>query len=407
MLSNIYSKSYLQTSEPLRLITQRLITERFIPQLEFIAGSQTPVNFIPLFCAATMDFITAYQFGLARCADFLRDGEACTRFLGLYYGGRRAYDFWQQEMSGFTNALRALGIKVVPKHVRAANAEIEAGALQMCSSALDYLADLSLRRQSTGGEGGARAEDSPVVLAQLDGALLKHGALPKHGALLKHPSRAEQEQAEDGRRRRLVVASELLDHSAAGFETSAITLTYAVHELSRRPRLQDQLRAELYTLRPRIRAGGSGSALAPPDPACALPSAKDVDGLPLLHAVVLETLRRHPSIPGSQPRVVPKGGCLLDGEAAIWIPEGVRISAQPYSLHKDPSLFPRPLDWAPQRWLTPDRRHLRTDHTAKEMNRGFWAFSSGARMCVGSHFAMHGQSLLFFTLTAVSRLPWH
>jgi cytochrome P450 len=43
-----------------------------------------------------------------------------------------------------------------------------------------------------------------------------------------------------------------------------------------------------------------------------LPSAKDIDSLLLLDAVLRETLRVYPSVPGRQPRMVPKA-CQLGG----------------------------------------------------------------------------------------------
>src|SRR5436190_8574958 len=52
--------------------------------------------------------------------------------------------------------------------------------------------------------------------------------------------------------RKLRVASEMLDHLIAGHETSGITLTYLMHEMSQRPELQSKLREELLTLSPPI-----------------------------------------------------------------------------------------------------------------------------------------------------------
>jgi cytochrome P450 len=44
----------------------------------------------------------------------------------------------------------------------------------------------------------------------------------------------------------------MLDLILAGTETSAITLTYLMYELSRHPELQGRLRRELWTLSPSI-----------------------------------------------------------------------------------------------------------------------------------------------------------
>ena len=71
--------------------------------------------------------------------------------------------------------------------------------------------------------------------------------------------------------------------------------------------------------------------------------------LPLLEAIVLETHRLTPSISGPLPRVTPPGGCELAG---FFIPGGVRVSGQAYSLHKEEQLFGGHASaWRPDRWL--------------------------------------------------------
>src|SRR5271170_6852097 len=50
----------------------------------------------------------------------------------------------------------------------------------------------------------------------------------------------------------MIIASEMLDHILAGHETTAITLTDVMYELSRQPSLQSKLRAEVRTLSPRL-----------------------------------------------------------------------------------------------------------------------------------------------------------
>jgi cytochrome P450 len=52
------------------------------------------------------------------------------------------------------------------------------------------------------------------------------------------------------------------------------------------------------------------------------------------------------------------------------------VNMSPYSLHRNAEVFPEPLKFDPERWLGP------TEQVAL-MNRWFWAFSSGGRMCIG------------------------
>ncbi|KAI0592101.1 CypX Cytochrome P450 [Pyrenophora tritici-repentis] len=59
----------------------------------------------------------------------------------------------------------------------------------------------------------------------------------------------------------------------------------------------------------------------------------------------------------------------------------------PYSLHRNGSVFPEPLKWKPERWLGGGKDKA-------EMEKWFWAFSSGARMCIGVHLATAEMALV-------------
>ncbi|XMA15650.1 hypothetical protein WAI453_008441 [Rhynchosporium graminicola] len=178
----------------------------------------------------------------------------------------------------------------------------------------------------------------------------------------------------------LSIASEMLDHLAAGHETSGIMLTYLSWHLSQDISLQDRLRAELLTLSPNM----SLSSATP-----VIPNAKSLDSLPLLHAIIMETLRTDAAIPGREPRVTPKSGCTL-GDSPI--PGGVRVGAQAYSVHRNDQVYPDPTKWDYTRWLDDENGY--TEEQRKDRDRWFWAFSSGGRMCVGSNFAMHEIKLV-------------
>ena len=116
-----------------------------------------------------------------------------------------------------------------------------------------------------------------------------------------------------------------------------------------------------------------------------LPPPKSIDNLPLLEAIVTETLRLHAPIPGIQPRVTPKPSCSLAGYDNI--PAGIRVNAQAYSLHRNPQVFPDPESWQPKRWLKEEN----SLEELEERRRWFWAFGSGGRMCVGSNLALQGM----------------
>ena len=159
-----------------------------------------------------------------------------------------------------------------------------------------------------------------------------------------------------------------------------ITLTYAMYRLSQRPDLQSKLRDELATLPtpPRYLQHGSLSNSW----------MRQIDAVPLLDAIVMETLRAHPSAPGPQYRAVSESGTVIDG---YFIPGGVSISTSPWVLHRHPGAFPDAEEWRPERWMT--GRTAKAEQavdgaldSGDDPRRWFWAFGRGGRMCVGSNF---------------------
>ena len=359
MISNVYSKSYLQSSSDWDKISKHIILGVLLPLLNTLAQSKIETDVHELNFAIAMDFINSYLFGLSNGSEFLQDAKTRRHWLAAYRS-RRAYDFFPQELPKLHSSLRSFGIELVPQWVSKATEEVETWCIRMCKAA-----------QLQGGSSSDDVErnlkpSNAVVYNQLDQAL--------NSTIMKGQN-PDSEYPLMG-----VKASEMLDHLAAGHETSGITLTYLFHELSQRLDLQDALRTELLTLEPPIRFPPSGDTEDPPS----LPGPRSIDALPLLNAVLMETLRLHAAIPGPQPRITPAGLTTLVGYKNI--PAGVRVSAQPYSLHRNPKVFPEPETWKPERWLDANPAQK------EEMMRWFWAFSSGGRMCIGNHFAMQGNT---------------
>lgn len=295
-----------------------------------------------------MDFVSAYLFGLANGTNFLQEPAGRQKLLELYQG-RKPYEFYHQEVPGLLSWLKLVGIRLIPKWCDAANEVLDAWGLDLCDKA-----EQSLRSTDP------RVE--PAVYKQLTRALLKQGPV----------------QDDKLKQRRLDIACEMYDQLTAGFETSAVALTYLFWELSRNPKMQKELHDEVLTLEPTI-------AYPRPQGSTGLPAPKSVDALPLLEAIVTETLRLHAPIPGIQPRVTPYPSCSLAGYTDI--PPNTRVNAQAWSLHRNPEVFPSPETWQPQRWL----KDANPSSDLDEMRRWYWAFGSGGRMCVGSNLALQGE----------------
>ncbi|KAK4560755.1 hypothetical protein LTR86_005334 [Recurvomyces mirabilis] len=181
-------------------------------------------------------------------------------------------------------------------------------------------------------------------------------------------------------------ASEMLDHIIATQETNTIIWTYICYRLSLHPQLQDRLRSELRTLEPRITNEITN-----------LPSPASLDKLSLLDAIVQETLRLHAANPARMPRVAPTGGMTLHGYD---IPVGTIVSTNAYCLHRNPDVFPEPLEWRPERWMVHRPEEKLDGPDLPRMKKWFWAFGSGARNCIGQHFAIQTIKLVVAAIYA-------
>ncbi|KAF2104181.1 cytochrome P450 [Rhizodiscina lignyota] len=374
MLSNIYSKSSLQSSRAMTSVTTELLNKRFIPALQDPATEGSEFNLCAVFSGITMDFVTGYQFGLAAGSNLTQNVQQRDHFLNMYIS-RQDYSYWSQEWPELSQFVRKFGYDLTPQHVYKANKEIETWALGMCGNAAISLSQYGSQTEK---EADSPA-NYPVVYAQTKFAMDKEAS-----------KTASDVEKVDEAQQRLEIASEMLDHLAAGFDTSGITLTFLAQELSRpeNASIQTRLREELQNLEL--------------DPETKLPNAKVLDAAPFLHAVLYETLRLHAAIPGPQPRTTPhvEGGSTLgpDGEYT-GIPGGVRISAQAWSLHRNADVFPEPESFKPERWLVETGGKVEAGTTG-EMNRWFWAFGSGGRMCVGSNLAIYQMKYIIYAIWA-------
>ncbi|MCJ1356842.1 MAG: hypothetical protein MMC33_006838 [Icmadophila ericetorum] len=158
-------------------------------------------------------------------------------------------------------------------------------------------------------------------------------------------------------------AAEILDHVGAGQENLPAVLDFVIRQLCIYPDVQEAIREELKTLP----AGIEASAYA------------DIEKLPYLNAVILESLRIVTVVESYQPRFVPKGGCTIEG---YYLPAGTIVSSQPYLIHRQENIFPEPESFLPGRWLIEDKEKKRA------LMKSMWAFSSGPRGCIGKDLSM-------------------
>jgi cytochrome P450 len=352
LISNVYAKSSLQASPALREISETVLCGRMLPRIAAAPGGV--LEAYELFSAVALDVVTSYIFGLEQGSNLTDYPEVGAKWLHDYKS-RQPYLFWVSELPNVFRLFSKVGLGawLIPDWVGQRSVAIEEQCLKWCDAAEDAILS---------GKTAESARYYPTVYGQL------------RSMLKKQEKSAEKQDSQLSQEQRLDMASEMLDHLAAGFDTSGITLTYLAWELSRscNVAIQSALRKELLSLHSAKSASSS-------------PSSKEIDDLPLLHAVVMETLRLHAAIPGGQPRITPANTTLGPPGAEVdGIPAGVRVVSAAHSLHRNPEVFPEPSRWRPERWLD-DKGGV---DGGGEKARWFWAFGSGGRMCVGSNLAM-------------------
>jgi len=100
-----------------------------------------------------------------------------------------------------------------------------------------------------------------------------------------------------------------------------------------------------------------------------------LEKLPYLTAVLKESLRLAHGIVTPLPRIVGPGDVQILGET---IPAGTVVAMGHTMVHRNPEIFPEPLEFLPERWLKDDSQHL---------DKYLVAFSKGPRSCLGINLA--------------------
>lgn len=120
--------------------------------------------------------------------------------------------------------------------------------------------------------------------------------------------------------KRLDLSAEAGNFILAGTDTTAFTLTCLLWAVLRDASLQAAIEKEVAGL---------------PDDF----NDAQVEALPLVGATINETLRLYGPAAGSLPRIMKQGGAELGGH---FIPEGVTVSTQAFTLHRDEHFWPNP-----------------------------------------------------------------
>jgi cytochrome P450 len=163
------------------------------------------------------------------------------------------------------------------------------------------------------------------------------------------------------------ISNDLLIFMLAGHDTTATALTYSLWVLGHHPDIQDRVAAE---------AAAIGDRQLSPD---------DVSRLGYTVQVLHESLRLCP--PAAGVARLATHDIAVDGYR---VEAGSLVAVGIYGLHHDPSLWPDPMVFDPDRF---------SPENTKSRNRWqFLPFLGGGRPCIGEHFARLETTLALATI---------
>ncbi|KAF2682335.1 cytochrome P450 76C3 [Lentithecium fluviatile CBS 122367] len=163
----------------------------------------------------------------------------------------------------------------------------------------------------------------------------------------------------------------------AGSETTSAATNSAILYLSAYPDVRAKAQKELDRV-----VGASRS-----------PTFDDEDQLPYIRAIVKETMRMRPVTNIGTPHYTTAPIVYKD----TYIPANSIVAIQQYPIHYDPSLFPEPNRFNPDRYLAyPEKSGHYAAGAASE--RDHWNFGAGRRICSGLHLAENSMFIVLAKL---------
>ncbi|PIL33716.1 cytochrome P450 [Ganoderma sinense ZZ0214-1] len=170
----------------------------------------------------------------------------------------------------------------------------------------------------------------------------------------------------------------------AGQETTSNTLSWALLELSKQPKIQDRLRAEVHMMERTIRERGDADF-----------TVADFEAMPYLQAVLKEILRFYPAVPHTyrQPLkddVLPlsKPVTTRSGKVISQVPirAGLRLILSVCAYNREKDVWGEDAhQFNPERWLTSNGKRA----SSVGVYSNLLTFAGGVRACIGWRFAIY------------------
>ncbi|UZJ54117.1 hypothetical protein CBS101457_003437 [Exobasidium rhododendri] len=153
----------------------------------------------------------------------------------------------------------------------------------------------------------------------------------------------------------------------AGSDTTSVALTAFLGYLVRNPHIYAAVQEEI------DQAFEAGSMSKPVSYAMGTK-------LELTQACIKETLRLHPPISMSLPRLVPSEGAIIDGH---FLAGNTQVSVSPYVFHRTTQAYGQDArQYNPHRWLNI------SDEKRRELERNNLTFGGGSRQCIGKNISL-------------------
>lgn len=161
---------------------------------------------------------------------------------------------------------------------------------------------------------------------------------------------------------------------AAGYDTTALALSYTWYLLAQHPEVESKLMNELHDV--------LGTRA---------PTMEDIPRLPYLQNVIKESMRVYPPVPAfvrQSLEAVEIGGYRF--------PKGTSFIMRPWVVHRDARFYDAPLEFRPERWTPEFEKRL--------PKFAYFPFGGGQRICIGGEFAKTEAALILATMAQKVRM---
>ncbi|XP_012231779.1 probable cytochrome P450 6a14 [Linepithema humile] len=191
--------------------------------------------------------------------------------------------------------------------------------------------------------------------------IVKHDFIDTLRELRNHPDKVRDIDLTDS-----FLASQAYSFFIAGFETSASTISYALYELALNQQIQNKLHEEINQAY--LKHGDI--------------TYENIKELIYLDKVVKETLRKHTPSPLLMRQSTTNYN--FNG-TKVSIPKGQKVWIPIYAIQRDPSIYPEPDVFDPERF---SEEAVQTRHAMY-----YLPFGDGPRNCIGLRFANYQTKL--------------